>query len=1366
MALYVFFSQGHKVKIPEADRSPKTPLNPLNPGAPSNPTSRKKLEDIEKMLEEREEIHTAATVFFRTGLTQRLKKKFHAWASAVASYPCHHKALIAVALLLVAAGAFLFSLTLWTTIIPKHHVNYACKTPICEQALIAVAILLVAVGAFLFSLTLWTTIIPKHHVNYACKTPICEQVMKQISEYADPAVNPCDDFYSHVCGHWLRKKEGSTFMSDARKHFIARRHELLTSPFNSSEPNSHVVETAHAFYRSCLKMFNAPVVLKTALHELYTALNVSVKEWLRQTRWQKFFADSFELSLKNHFHSVFKINHYNTKNGSYYVLALGWSFYKHMRRSVPSLETNEYFRRVLEKIGDMPPPSDVVTELIQLDTTWDARAEMKGAPRSPTRVGDLSCGAFTAGVWAARFAEHGAQSDTAVVAKNFGLTCSFMEAVLQNASAQARPLYLLALLSAHILTYDFQMAVSSRAELMDDVKNFTNFGKRLQRVVDGRTWMSADDREKCAERLGGFRVTTFPDSVMSIHQLECSRFGQGDKSLSRLVLSNTFIKNFVNIYKVEMRPSCLEDQRRAMSPNTLRVIVGTNIAVDLSKRSVIVPQFLGAEPLFYVGDVDKFINIGTLTTLVASPGARLAMRRFADFPVIGVNESAQTQWSAQTLSKYENIQHCLTKGYKPHGKPLSETGFDEVLAIMDGIQVAKNTKNEFDDEDVRKDKRRRFATDALFFKRACLTLCASETADLDINEVEYNMAYAGCNYGVGRLERFHRAFGCGEKERMKHFIARRHELLTSPFNSSEPNSHVVETAHAFYRSCLKMFNAPVVLKTALHELYTALNVSVKEWLRQTRWQKFFADSFELSLKNHFHSVFKINHYSTKNGSYYVLALGWSFYKHMRRSVPSLETNEYFRRVLEKIGDTPPPSDVVTELIQLDTTWDARAEMKGAPRSPTRVGDLSCGEFTADVWAARFAEHGAQSDTAVVAKNFGLTCSFMEAVLQNASAQARPLYLLALLSAHILTYDFQMAVSSRAEEPLMDVCQQGALHLFGEMWLHALSMSLSLKRPNVQDVKNFTNFGKRLQRVVDGRTWMSADDREKCAERLGGFRVTTFPDSVMSIHQLECSRFGQGDKSLSRLVLSNTFIKNFVNIYKVEMSPSCLEDQRRAMSPNTLRVIVGTNIAVDLSKRSVIVPQFLGAEPLFYVGDVDKFINIGTLTTLVASPGARLAMRRFADFPVIGVNESAQTQWSAQTLSRYENIQHCLTKGYKPHGKPLSETGFDEVLAIMDGIEVAKNTKNEFDDEDVRKDNRRRFATDALFFKRACLTLCASETADFDINEVEYNMAYAGCNYGVGRLERFHRAFGCGEKERMWAILKCFDRYRAKDTDVI
>ncbi|KAL3218802.1 hypothetical protein MRX96_031339 [Rhipicephalus microplus] len=539
----------------------------------------------------------------------------------------------------------------------------------------------------------------------------------------------------------------------------------------------------------------------------------------------------------------------------------------------------------------------------------------------------------------------------------------------------------------------------------------------------------------------------------------------------------------------------------------------------------------------------------------------------------------------------------------------------------------------------------------------------------------------------------------------KQFTARRHELLVSPPKASEPNSPVLETAHVFYTSCLNMFEAPVVLTKALHDLFAALNVSVNEWLDETKWQTLFARCFNLSLKNHFHTVFKINLRHTANGSYYSLEMGLSFYRKMMRSVPSFETNEYFRRVLEKIGKIAPRSEVLSELIQMDNIWASRTDMKGAPTFPKTVAALSCGPFTADVWGPRFAEHGALNDTAVEANYFGRTCAFMEAVFLNASTQARPLYLLALMAAQVLTFDFQLAFVSRSKELLMDVCLNGALHLFGEMWLRAMSMLLSLKRPSVKNIRNFTNFSGRLERVVLEREWMTHDDRVMCANRLSGYKVFTFPDSAMSVQSLECSRFGQGDKSLSYKVLSDTFVKNVVNIYKVQLSPSCLLNKKTDIPARMQDAMLGTDIVIDISKRSIIIPQFLGAQPLFYVGNVEKFINIATVTTLVTSLGAKLASRRFANFSVIGVNQSAQRPWSDETLEKYKGVSDCLAEGYK-----------------------------------------------------------MPDRGDSDIKDVDFATAYAACNYAVGRLEQFHQAFDCTHEHRMWAIRQCFDRYRANDTD--
>ncbi|XP_070382883.1 uncharacterized protein [Dermacentor albipictus] len=782
------------------------------PGKPDRNVANKErqLEDIEKMIEERAEVKTAATVYFSTESMDKPgpKQKGAQKLNKIAPFPSAPSPSSRGQMSPMSGNSPMSRASPTPVASPKKSemspgrqatpISVRTPRPYRQKLFIAAVVLLVIVGAAVVSLTVWTSIGPSYKVNYACKTPICEKVMKQLSEFANSTVKPCDDFYSHVCGHWLRMAEGSTFMRDAKKQFTHRRHALLTSPFNSSEPNSEVLETAQAFYTSCLAMFGEAVELKTALNELYSALNVSVKKWLAETRWQRFFSDCFDLSLKNHFHSLFKVNRYSAAEGPYFSVLLGRSFYQQMQHSEPVIRTKEYMRRVLEKIGEAAPSHKVIEEVITLDSAWQTRGAMKGAPTSPARVADVSCGPFTADTWGAKFAEHGASNDTAVRTAKFSLTCAFMEHVLLNSSSQARALYLLTLLAAHVLTYDFQLSISrSTQALMSicqrgarrvfremwvhalsqmlslkrpyvrDIRNYTDFGTRLRRVISERDWMSAEDREACLERVEGFQVTVFPDSAMSVQQLECSPFGQGDRSISRFSLSSTFIKNFVHVLKVQLSPSCLHSPHTSTPGRTLDAFLGTDIMLDLAKKTVIVPQFLGVEPLFYVGDVDRFINIATVTTLVASLGATIAKRPLKVSDVSGVSESTEGQWSDETSGKYDDISRCLAAKYKlPGDKSGNETKLDDVFAIMDGIRVAKITKDEFDEEDAETNERHLTATDALFFKRACLSLCASNKVDVHVTEHSFSKASAACNYGVGRMREFHSAFGCNEKDRM------------------------------------------------------------------------------------------------------------------------------------------------------------------------------------------------------------------------------------------------------------------------------------------------------------------------------------------------------------------------------------------------------------------------------------------------------------------------------------------------------------------------------------------------------------------------------------------------------------------------
>ena len=47
---------------------------------------------------------------------------------------------------------------------------------------------------------------PENNLEYKlCTSQVCNEAAKSIIENMNPKMSPCDDFYEHACGGWIKK---------------------------------------------------------------------------------------------------------------------------------------------------------------------------------------------------------------------------------------------------------------------------------------------------------------------------------------------------------------------------------------------------------------------------------------------------------------------------------------------------------------------------------------------------------------------------------------------------------------------------------------------------------------------------------------------------------------------------------------------------------------------------------------------------------------------------------------------------------------------------------------------------------------------------------------------------------------------------------------------------------------------------------------------------------------------------------------------------------------------------------------------------------------------------------------------------------
>ncbi|XP_077494812.1 membrane metallo-endopeptidase-like 1 isoform X2 [Amblyomma americanum] len=113
----------------------------------------------------------------------------------------------------------------------------------------------------------------------------------------DHSVNPCHDFYRHVCGRWMRDThKPSSFMIDVARNMTDVWHQALTKDHTKGDYHE-LRQGAAFFYRSCLTFLEQQTDIAAAAQELFKALNLPVSKWLAETRWSSSFTTSFTSPL-------------------------------------------------------------------------------------------------------------------------------------------------------------------------------------------------------------------------------------------------------------------------------------------------------------------------------------------------------------------------------------------------------------------------------------------------------------------------------------------------------------------------------------------------------------------------------------------------------------------------------------------------------------------------------------------------------------------------------------------------------------------------------------------------------------------------------------------------------------------------------------------------------------------------------------------------------------------------------------------------------------------------------------------------------------------------------------------------------------
>lgn len=669
---------------------------------------------------------------------------------------------------------------------------------ITVKARLVGAAALIFIGCFVAVLGFLAKLMMKQTAtdNLPCVSQECQEVVAMTERLLDQDVRPCDDFYRHVCGHWIKNvTHPSSFMVDAERNFSLARHQALMRNYGTG--SEHVLLNASAaFYQSCLAFLGNKVDAKAATEELFKELNITVSEWQAQADPKWFFAKVIHLSLVHRFHTLLSIGILARENATMTILVERTKPLYALAKPGNDAALATYLRELLMTISKKLADDKIIEEVLKLDRSRPNETldldEIKKVGLEPT-----ACPEFSSALWTETVGRYmGINGSRFARVMNYDSVCDDLENVLVSTKSKARPLYLLLIVSTDVLRYDFPLH-AGRAEhvvrelcyraiaeafgvlwqplmsrflqvsesVEQQVDHYVGYAKAyMNKLVHTRTWMGEADRNATLAKIAKMRVARFHGGVMAKRDVDC--FGK------KSVTSAGFVSNMVRLRTVQDVKNCTFIAPNRTEGRIRLKLLDTTLAMDRDALTVVLPHFFAVPPMFYrqVND-DEFINIAVTGTQLARRLFSLIDRTSVDTPPSTGAENVTRLargWSFGTLANFSAIQRCYERVTKFKGfhEPLTDAQFDEVFNVMDAVRMGHAGKNEFEPELVAKNKHRVRASDAMFFKRVCLSLCTHRDAPPNANVPGFATAYASCLFAVASLPQFAQAFRCDSSDIM------------------------------------------------------------------------------------------------------------------------------------------------------------------------------------------------------------------------------------------------------------------------------------------------------------------------------------------------------------------------------------------------------------------------------------------------------------------------------------------------------------------------------------------------------------------------------------------------------------------------
>ncbi|XP_064487436.1 endothelin-converting enzyme-like 1 [Ornithodoros turicata] len=577
----------------------------------------------------------------------------------------------------------------------------------------------------------------------------CIDAQEYLHHIINSSIDPCEDFYGHVCSKWTKPKRFLDSYLDQLVHAMRVNVFDHLDGMRDSPANRNPSQAMSVFFKSCFIFLTESQQLDSVVDEAIGSLMINTTAWKSAKSLTDIFPELVRLSLVYGAHSVIKITATVISNVVVFV-DIGQSVASTYERLFDGM-LKEYLKRVISFVSQNN--TDIDESLIHFDARLEEQyTKSKNAILERLSISDLRTNIET-NVWVSALRTALRREDIDKESKIFVRSPKTMRSMLKEVSsfsASNRNMYLLLSVLSDVLNHDFnaRYRLNGTGEQTECLRLASVYFSSAfhQYIVDNFQPSAAEneifrmetnirkalsDRIKATSYVAQSKRSEVVDTIDKV-PLWVGNINHAPRRPTYNFLGPSFVRNVVLLLKAqaELRRSGVKDTTLPLSQWQFAGNVGY-----VRRDNVVVASTPVLRPSAFYADEGKWLNYATVGSLLAEGFVQAGLENLATFP--------PEEEDSPVLECYRSTISAVLGNDNT-----SDTHLNEFIAMKLALEVVYEIKA-FDADESHESTQ-------LFFRRFCLVGCGMSSSRDHLLPGSIR-----CNLLLPAQPEFSRAFGCG-----------------------------------------------------------------------------------------------------------------------------------------------------------------------------------------------------------------------------------------------------------------------------------------------------------------------------------------------------------------------------------------------------------------------------------------------------------------------------------------------------------------------------------------------------------------------------------------------------------------------------